>query len=423
MALSQELEARGLIDRLTAEELKEKLDQGGLTFYVGFDPTADSLHVGQLAVFNLMACLQKAGHQPVGLMGGATGMIGDPGGKSAERNLLSEEQLNQNIVGIGAQIRRFLSFDGGPEAVIVNNHDWFKGIGYIDFLREVGKHFSVNQMIGRDSVKSRLERDGAGISYTEFSYMLLQAWDFVMLYDRHGVTLQLGGSDQWGNIVSGIDLGRRFGKPQFYGLTMPLITKADGTKFGKSEAGTLWLSGQKTSPYEFYQFFLNTADEDVVRFLKQLTQLPLGEIATLEQAVLAAPHQRAAQKALAEAVTLRVHGPGELEKAQRASRVLFGEKIENLDEATIAQIFKDVPSVQLERARLEAGLPLIDALTESGACKSKGEARKLIQGGGANVNNHKISELEYVLGVKDLASASHIVLRTGTKNYVVLEFR
>ncbi|OGG99617.1 MAG: tyrosine--tRNA ligase [Candidatus Lambdaproteobacteria bacterium RIFOXYD1_FULL_56_27] len=422
MTLSQELFERGLIEKTTSEELLPKLDQGGLTFYVGFDPTADSLHVGQLAVFNLMALLQAQGHSPVGLMGGATGMIGDPGGKSQERNLLSEAQLQENIQGIAAQIHRFLAFEGGPKARIVNNYDWFKGIGFISFLRDIGKHFSVNQMIQRDSVKSRLEREGAGISYTEFSYMLLQAYDFVVLFQNHGVTLQLGGADQWGNIVSGIDLGRRLGTAPLYGLTLPLITKGDGQKFGKSESGTVWLSPEKTSPYEFYQFFLNQADEDVVRFLKVLTQVPLAEIKELEAQVLAEPHKRAAQKRLAEDLTRRVHGPEALAKVQRASKMLFGEKISDLDEALITQIFKDVPSVQLERARLEAGLPLIDALFEVGAAKSKGEARKLIQQGGAYVNNEPQKELEFLLRPEHLVSVRHLVLRTGKKNYALLEF-
>lgn len=422
MSLHQELQARGLIDRMTADELAEKLDQGGLTFYVGFDPTAESLHVGQLAVFNLMALLQQGGHHPVGLLGGATGMIGDPGGKSAERNLLSTEQLAANIEGISAQIKRFLDFPQGSPAKVVNNHDWLKNWSYIDFLREVGKHFSVNQMVQRESVKMRLEREGAGISYTEFSYMLLQAFDFVELHKAQGVTLQLGGSDQWGNIVSGIDLGRRFGTDQLYGLTMPLITKADGTKFGKSESGTIWLSGEKTSPYEFYQFFLNQADEDVVRFLKVLTTVPLEEIGALEEQVKNEPHKRAAQKRLAEEVTRRVHGQGQLDKVLRASQMLFGGEISDLDEDMITQIFKDVPSVQIERARLAEGLSLIDALAESGAAASKGAARKLIQGGGANVNNRKVADLEYNLTEADLCSTRHIVLRAGKKNYRLLEF-
>ncbi|MDT8445715.1 MAG: tyrosine--tRNA ligase [bacterium] len=421
MSLFAELQARGLIDRSTSEELAGKLDQGGLTFYVGFDPTADSLHVGQLAVFNFMALLQRGGHHPVGLLGGATGMIGDPGGKSAERNLLSAEQLEANIQGIAAQIRRFLDFNEGAPAQVVNNHDWLKEWSYIDFLREVGKHFSVNQMVQRDSVKSRLEREGAGISYTEFSYMLLQAFDFVELHKRLGVTLQLGGSDQWGNIVSGIDLGRRLGCDQLYGLTMPLITKADGSKFGKSESGTIWLSGAKTSAYEFYQFFLNQADEDVVRFLKVLTMVPLEEIEALAEQVVSEPHKRAAQRRLAEEVTRRVHGQEQLDKVLRASQMLFGGEISDLDEEMIGQIFKDVPSVQIERARLDAGLPLIDALAESGACDSKGQARKLIQGGGANVNNVKVSDLDYALTTRDLCSSRHIVLRAGKKNYRLLE--
>ncbi|MDH5560144.1 MAG: tyrosine--tRNA ligase [Deltaproteobacteria bacterium] len=416
MSLYIELRQRGFIDKITSEELVEKINQGQLTFYVGFDPTAESLHVGQLAIFNLMRFLQQGGHQPIGLMGGATGMIGDPGGKSQERNLLNQANLTQNIQGIKRQIGRFLDFKSGNKAVIVNNYDWLSSWNYIDFLRDVGKHFSVNSMIARDSVKSRLDRDGAGISYTEFSYMLLQAFDFYHLNEQYHCELQIGGSDQWGNIVSGIDLTRRINGNQLYGFTMPLITKSDGTKFGKSESGTVWLSEKRTSPYEFYQFFLRQADEDVVRFLKVFTQLPLSEIKELEISLKTEPHLRLAQIKLAEEVTRVVHGEENLRKVKKASRVLFGDKIEDLDDSSITEIFKDVPSTEKQADAL-GSWSLIDALIETKACQSKGQARKLIESGGVYVNNLPQKEIGLVLGRNHLASPSYLILRTGKKNY------
>ncbi|MBT6615067.1 MAG: tyrosine--tRNA ligase, partial [Deltaproteobacteria bacterium] len=275
MNLFDEITQRGLIENTTSEELAEKINAGGLTFYVGFDPTGDSLHVGHFAILNLMRLLQKGGHNPIGVMGGGTGMIGDPGGRSKERNLLTQDQIEHNIDGIRKQLARFLDFKEGNKATLVNNYEWLSALTLIDFLRDIGKFFSVSTMIGRDSVKSRLDREGEGISYTEFSYMLLQAYDFYKLSEDYQCTLQIGGSDQWGNIVSGIDLTRRINNKQLYGITMPLITKADGNKFGKSESGAIFLAAEKTSPYEFYQFFLRQADEDVIRFLKVFTELSL----------------------------------------------------------------------------------------------------------------------------------------------------
>ncbi len=422
MNLFEELRERGYIDQVTHDELPEKLNKGGMTFYVGFDPTADSMHVGHFAMFNLMRVLQKNGHTPIGLMGGGTGMIGDPGGKSAERNLLSQEEIERNIAGVKGQLARFLEFEEGNKAIMVNNYDWLSECTLIDFLRDIGKHFSVNAMINRESVKNRIDREGEGISYTEFSYMLLQAYDFFQLSEKYDCVLQMGGSDQWGNIISGIDLGRRLANKQFYGLTIPLITKADGKKFGKSETGTVWLSADKTSPYEFYQFFLNTADEDVVRFLKVFTEVSLEEIAELEELVKTEPHRRAAQKKLAEETTSRVHGQTAMEKAQQASRVLFGEKIEDLDDTTIAQIFKDVPSIKVSKERLKDGISLIDALVESEVSKSKGQARKLIQSGGAYVNNVTQKNIEYQLTENDMASPTFMIIRSGKKNYRLLSF-
>ncbi len=423
MNLFEEISQRGLIEKTTSEELAEKINNGRLTFYVGFDPTGDSLHVGHFAVLNLMRLLQQGGHMPIGLVGGGTGMIGDPGGKSKERNLLTQEQLEQNMKGVQKQLARFLDFSEGNKAILVNNQDWLSKLTMIDFLRDIGKFFSVNTMITRESVKSRLDREGEGISYTEFSYMLLQAFDFYRLSEDYQCTLQIGGSDQWGNIVSGIDLTRRISNTQLYGITMPLITKADGNKFGKSESGAVYLSAEKTSPYEFYQFFLRQADEDVIRFLKVFTELSLDEIAEYEISVREEPHRRLAQQKLAEETTRAVHGEKMLEKVVRASRVLFGEKIENLDDQVISEIFKDVPSLDKEMDALKEGYSLIDALFETGASKSKGQARKLIQSGGAYVNNVSQKDIEYQLTMDDLASPSFLILRSGKKNYKLIHLQ
>jgi len=423
MKLFDELQQRGLIDQITSDDLKEKINAGGLTFYVGYDPSSDSLQIGQFALFNLMRILQRGGHTPIGLMGGATGMIGDPGGKSEERNLLMKEQIEHNIEGIKKQLLRFLDFEEGGKAIFVNNYDWLSKLSLIDFLRDVGKHFSVNAMIMRESVKSRLDREGAGISYTEFSYMLLQAYDFYRLSEEYNCTLQMGGSDQWGNIVSGVDLTRRISNKQLFGLTMPLITKADGKKFGKSETGAVWLSPDKTSPYEFYQFFLRQSDQVVIRYLKVFTTISLDEIAELEQAVEKEPYKRLAQKRLAEESTRVVHGNDELEKVVKASQVLFGEKIEDLDDDIISQIFKDVPYLSKDSASLTSGYNLIDALVETGACTSKGQARKLIQSGGAYVNNEQQKDIDYQLTGKDLASSSYLILRSGKKNYRLIHMQ
>jgi tyrosyl-tRNA synthetase len=424
MALFDDLEKRGFVDNITSTELKDKISKGGLTFYVGYDPTAASLHVGHLAMINLMYFLQQGGHYPIGLMGGATGMIGDPGGRSVERNLLQPEQMEVNIAGLKEQMTRFLNFETGNKAIVANNADWFQEMGCLDFLRDIGKHFSVSAMINRDSIKSRLNREGAGISFTEFSYMLLQAYDFVQLYEKHNCTLQLGGSDQWGNIVSGIDLTRRLCEAQVYGLTMPLVTKSDGNKFGKSESGTIWLDRSKTSPYEFYQYFLNQADDDVIRFLKILTRLSLDEIKELENSLQIEPHLRKAQKKLAAEITLIVHGKNTLDKVLRASGILFGEQITDLDDETIRLIFKDVPSLNKEFSALAGdGWGLLTALVETGACKSNGQARKLVQSGGVYLNNTQEKNFNYRLTTKDLASSTFLILRTGKKNYRLVCFQ
>lgn len=417
MSVLAQLKARGLLDNVTSATLDQKLSEAELTFYVGFDPTADSYHVGQLAVFNLMHLLQAAGHRPIALMGGATGMVGDPGGKSKERVLLSAADIEANIDGQRAQLARFLTTDGDNGARILNNIDWLGQWSYLTFLRDVGKHFSVNQMMTRDSVKSRLTREGEGISYTEFSYMLLQAYDFYYLCEHENCQLQVGGSDQWGNIVSGIDLTRRQLQKEVYGLTMPLVTKADGTKFGKSEEGTIWLSAEKTSPFAFYQFFLRTDDADVERLLSMLTPIPLDEIAELVASLATEAHLRRPQQRLAEYLTVRVHGEAQLTRVQRASKAMYGGHITDLDDSTITEIFADVPTHTITADSLTSGWALLDALVESGASPSKSEARRLVAAGGAYVNNEKINDVNLVLNHSHLASSSYMVLRTGKRNY------
>lgn len=417
MSILQTLRDRCLVDNVTSVDLSKKLSNNSLCFYVGFDPTADSYHVGQLAVFNLMGLLQDAGHKPIALVGGATGMVGDPGGKSKERNLLSQDQIKSNIAGQQQQLQRFLCFEGKCAARIMNNHDWLGKWSYLDFLRDVGKHFSVNQMMARDSVKSRLSREGEGISYTEFSYMLLQSYDFYYLCQHENCTLQLGGSDQWGNIVSGIDLTRRMIQKEVFGLTMPLVTKSDGTKFGKSESGTVWLSADKTSPFAFYQFFLRTEDADVGRFLRMLTTIPLNEIEALEETLESQAHLRHPQKRLAEFLTRRVHGDDQLQRVLRASEAMYGGEIADLDDQTVSQIFADVPTHTISTVTLKEGWSILEALAEAGACKSKSEARRLIVSGGAYLNNKKVTDIDFKLTAADLVSASYLVLRTGKRNY------
>ena len=417
MSIYKTLQDRCLVDNVTSPALEKQLEDGALTFYVGFDPTADSFHVGQLAVFNLMSLLQEAGHSPLALVGGATGMVGDPGGKSKERNLLSPEDIEQNIQGQKRQLERFLNFDGECGARILNNMDWLGQWSYLEFLRDVGKHFSVNQMMVRDSVNSRLTREGEGISYTEFSYMLLQSYDFYYLCQHEGCTLQLGGSDQWGNIVSGIDLTRRLMQKEVFGLTMPLVTKSDGAKFGKSEAGTVWLSAERTTPFAFYQFFLRTEDADVGRFLRMLTNVPLDDIEMLEMTLESEAHRRKPQKRLAAFLTERVHGREQLQRVLCASEAMYGGAITDLDDDTVAQIFADVPTHRIEASRLDVGWGLLDAFAESGACKSKSEARRLVTSGGAYVNNQKVDDIDLQLTKAHLASTSYLVLRTGKRNY------
>jgi len=418
-----ELSWRGLLYQTTDEAgLGKWLLTQSRSVYAGFDPTAESLHVGSLLPLMMLRRFQKAGHRPIALVGGATGMIGDPSGKSAERNLLDAATLERNIAGIKEQMRQLLDFSAGPtSAVLVNNYDWVGKFSYIEFLRDVGKNFPVNVMLGKDSVKSRLESD-AGISYTEFSYMLLQAYDFVHLRRAHNCELQIGGSDQWGNITAGIDLARRMDAAQVYGITCPLLTKSDGGKMGKTESGTVWLSAERTSPYQFYQYWFNVDDADVSKCLRFLTECPREEIDALDVSRQEKPQERASQKRLAGALTELLHGAEGLAKAQLAAQILFGAEITSLSDAELSQIFADVPGVSLERARLDAGLALLDALVESGLVKSKGEARRAVTEGGVYVNNRRAEGAEFVLTREQLASESTIVLRRGKKNYALVRF-
>jgi tyrosyl-tRNA synthetase len=416
---------RGLIHQTTDDQqLPGWLRSASRTVYVGFDPTADSLHVGSLLPLLMLRRFQRSGHRPIALVGGATGMIGDPTGKSEERNLLSVETLRANVEGLERQMRRLLDFDcGDTSAVLVNNFEWMEHFSYLDFLRDIGKNFPVNVMLAKDSVKGRLERTDSGLSYTEFSYMLLQAYDFVYLNEHYGCELQAGGSDQWGNITAGIDLARRMRGVQLYGLTCPLLTTSAGTKMGKTEQGAIWLSADRTSPYAFYQYWINVADDDAGMCLRFLTELDHDEIEALDSSREQEPHQRQSQKRLAEELTRLLHGEEGLATAQRATSVFFGAEIEDLNDAQLVEIFADVPSRQLPRERLAGvGLPLIDALVSAGLAKSKSEARRTIQQGGANVNNRRVTDIETRLTANHLASETVIVLRVGKKRYALLRF-
>ncbi len=424
MSIFAELKWRGSIHQATDEEfLPGWLASGSRTVYAGFDPTSDGLHVGNFVPLMMLRRFQRAGHRPIALAGGATGMVGDPSGKSEERNLLDAEQIDANLVAINEELQRFLDFDCGENsATLVNNYDWMRDWNYLEFLRDVGKNFPINVMLAKDSVKGRLNSE-AGLSYTEFSYMLLQAYDFVVLRRDHGCELQIGGSDQWGNITAGIDLARRMGLGQLYGMTCPLLTKKDGSKMGKTESGAIWLSPDKTSPYAFYQYWYNVEDDEVSNCLRLLTELPREEIEALDAARAEDPGRRDSQKRLAETTTEFVHGSAGLAKAQQASSVLFGAEVEDLDERDLKEIFADVPSKELQRTRLDnGGLNVIDAFAESGLAKSKGEARRTISQGGAYVNNRRVESIERNLTREDLASENMIVVRSGKRKYALLKF-
>jgi len=423
MSIYKELEWRGLVNDCTdTADLNQRLHAGSVTLYCGFDPTADSLHVGSLVPLLALRRFQLLGHHPIAVAGGATGSIGDPSGKAVERQLLTKEILAANIAGIKPQLARFLDFDAKTNpARLVDNADWTAPVSFLEFLREIGKHFSVNQMAAKESVRARMEDREVGISYTEFSYMLLQAFDFYHLCKEFNCELQIGGSDQWGNITAGIDLCRKKLGRQAFGLTLPLVTKADGTKFGKTEAGTVWLDPKRTSVYKFYQFWINTDDRDVIRYLKYFTFFSREEIEALEKAHTENPGLRVAHKALAKAVTDLIHGPAATTEAIRASEILFGGGLEGIPETTFKEIVGEAPSKDIERAKLDgAGLPLVEVLVHAGLCPSKGQARKDIEGGGINVNNRRESNAQRAVTSNDLLFGQHLLLRKGKKNYVVL---
>ncbi|PLX43112.1 MAG: tyrosine--tRNA ligase [Deltaproteobacteria bacterium] len=415
------LEERGLISQCTDEELRDKLIKEKCTVYIGFDPTADSLHLGSMVPIMVLAHYQRSGHTAIALVGGATGMVGDPSGKSEERNLLTAEQVKENVAGIRKQLSHFLDFDGDNPALLLDNHDWIGPMSFIDWLRDVGKYFNLNVMLGKESVKARLASD-AGLSYTEFSYQTMQAYDFLHLFDHHGCTIQGGGSDQWGNITAGIDLIRKARGKSAYGLTSPLITTAKGEKFGKSAGNAIWLDPNRTSPYKYYQYWINTDDRDVERYLKFFTFLPIEEIEEIMRAHEEAPGRREAQRRLAIESTTLVHGQEGLDKALRASQVLFGGEIDGMSDGELSEIFADVPSIEIGRERLNDGIGLIDLLHEAGACKSKGEARRDITGGGIYINNERQGDIERVVTEDDLATETILVLRKGKKNYRMVRF-
>lgn len=419
-----ELEWRGLLaDCTDLNGLKKKLQDQSVTLYCGFDPTANSLHVGNLVPLLALRRFQLCGHKPIAVAGGATGLIGDPSGKSSERNLLTRELLLQNIEGVSPQLAKFLDFeDSKSGAQLVNNADWTASVSFLDFLRDIGKHFSINMMVGKESVRARMEDRDSGISYTEFSYMLLQAFDFNVLQRDFDCDLQIGGSDQWGNITAGIDLCRkRNGKPAF-GLTLPLITNADGSKFGKSVEGAIWLDPQKTSPYKFYQFWINADDRDVIKFLKYFTFLSQDEIQELENIHNENPGKREAHRKLALEMTNLIHGSDTTEECIKASQILFGGSVEGITEPVLLEIAGEIPTHSFASDEFSGdGKPLVDVLVECGLCPSKGQARKDIQGGGINISNIKQSDPSLNLNQQDALFGKFYLLRKGKRNYMLIQ--
>lgn len=417
----EELKWRGMLHDIMPDT-EELLTQEMVSGYIGFDPTADSLGVGNMVQIMTLVHFQRAGHKPIALVGGATGMVGDPSGKSAERNLLDLATLNHNLESQKAQLAKFLNFDCGENsAEIVNNYDWFKEFDFLGFIRDVGKHMSVNYMMAKDSVKNRLE---TGMSFTEFSYQLIQGYDFYHLWKNNGVKLQMGGSDQWGNITTGTELIRRLGRGSAHALTTPLIKKADGTKFGKSEGGNVWLDPKRTTPYAFYQFWLNAADSDAENYIKIFSIESRETIEALIAEHTEAPHQRKLQKALAEEITVRVHSQEDLENAQAASEILFGKATEDqlrrLDNDTLMSVFEGVPQHELSAAALEGGLDIVDALAEvTTIFPSKGEARKMVQGNGVAINKTKVT-VNKQLTSEDVVAGNLILVQKGKKNYYLV---
>ncbi len=427
--LVEELQWRGLVHNII-DGTEEQLLKEATTAYIGFDPTSDSLHIGSLVPIILLVHLRNYGHRPVALVGGATGMIGDPSGKSDERNLLTEEILEQNVAGIKRVLSRFLDFEAtdAHAPLLVNNYDWMKNFSFIDFARDVGKRITVNYMMAKDSVKKRFAADGTGMSFTEFTYQLIQGYDFYHLYKNYNCLVQMGGSDQWGNITTGTELVRRMGdeEAKAYALTCPLVTKADGTKFGKSEGGNIWLDADKTSVYKFYQYWINTSDADAEKYIKIFTFLDQITIQSLIEEHQQAPHLRVLQKRLAEEITTFVHSKEELDKAIEASNILFGnstaEDLKKLDSATFLEVFEGVPQAEIAMSELESGIDIIEVLNaKSGFLKSNGEARRALSENSISVNRDKIQE-GFLLSKNDLINNQFVLLQRGKKNYFVLVF-
>ena len=427
MNFVEDLKWRGMLHDVmpgTEEQLAKELTAA----YIGFDPTSDSLHVGSFAQIVLLKRFQLAGHKPVALVGGATGMIGDPSGKSQERNLLNEESLNKNLEGIKSQLSKFLDFDSGEKnsAVMVNNYDWMKGFSFLEFIRDIGKHITVNYMMSKDSVKKRLGAESkVGMSFTEFTYQLVQGYDFLWLYENLNCKLQMGGSDQWGNITTGTELIRRKAGGEAFALTIPLITKADGGKFGKTEHGNVWLDPEKTTPYEFYQFWLNTSDEDAEKYIKVFTFLPREEIIALIEQHKEAPHFRILQKKLAEEITIMVHSKDDYEMAVEASQILFGngtaEQLRKLNESTFLSVFEGVPQFTVSKSEIENGINVVELLAgKTSVFESKGELRRTIQGNGLSINKEKVSNADLVIDNSFLISNKYILAQKGKKNYSLI---
>lgn len=425
----EELRWRGMLQDMTPE-IEDHLKKGMASAYLGFDPTADSLHIGHLVGVMTLLHFQRAGHKPFALVGGATGMIGDPSFKSAERNLLQKATLDHNVACLQQQLAKFLDFSGASanKAELVNNYDWISKFSFLEFIRDIGKHITVNYMMSKDSVKRRLE-DGNGLSFTEFTYQLIQGYDFYHLWKNENCTVQLGGSDQWGNIVTGTELIRRMGGGSAYALTVPLITKADGTKFGKTESGSVWLDPEKTSPYAFYQFWLNVSDEDASKYIRIFTILDQNSIESLESSHAEAPHLRILQKEIGKQITIMVHGEQEFEIALKASEILFGksstEDLASLDERTFLQVFDGVPQVQVNRSEfdaLESVLDLFGEITQGVVFPSKGEARKMIQGGGVSINKEKLGDPN-AAATFGLLQEKYLLVQKGKKNYFIIEVK
>lgn len=423
----EELKWRGMLHDIMPET-EELLTSGEIVSgYIGFDPTADSLHVGSLAQIMTLLLFQKAGHKPIALVGGATGMVGDPSGKSQERNLLDEATLQKNLDGIKGQLEKFLDFKSGANsAEIVNNYDWFKTFSFLDFIRDAGKHITVNYMMAKDSVKKRISgEEREGMSFTEFSYQLIQGYDFYHLWKEKNVKLQMGGSDQWGNITTGTEFIRRKDGGKAFALTTQLIKKADGTKFGKTESGNVWLDAEKTSPYQFYQFWLNTSDEDAKSYIRIFTLLEKEEIEKLEAEHATAPHLRTLQKALAKDVTIRVHSEEAYHMAVEASEILFGkgteESLRKLSENDFLSVFSGVPQFQIQKSELEKGINIIELVaTNCAIFPSKGEARKMLQGGGVLLNKNKVEDAEFIVTTSNLINNKYLLAQKGKKNYFLI---